>query len=499
MIQAAASTQRIKELLDEKPDVTDAPDSVSLPRLSKEITFNDVFFGYGGDHQILKGLNLTIPVNKYIALVGPSGCGKSSVLNLIMRFYDPLKGTVKFDGYDLGTVTQDSLRSQISIVHQESFLFNTTIYENIRMGKLDATEEEIEAAAKAVGIHEFIQERPEKYNTIVGERGGKLSGGQRQRIAIARAIISNPAILLLDEVTSALDPKTTNTINKTLEKIAKDRTIVSVTHKLGSAIEVDHIIVLKEGKAVEQGKHKELLNLKGVYYQMWQEFGLELTQRALVGEIDRQAEYTGVEADRLSSHIGMLETQVKTSQQKIHQLETLNQRWAQLAGTDRLTGIPNKMAFLHALVPQEIQQAQRVNAPVGFILISADNIGPINETYGRDAGDQVIREFAKLLQSIVKGEELLGHIDGTYFCIVLHPADLEATKNRAEMLRSQVASFAFPCADYSVNITASIGILSVNSNIVSDPNVTAEEIFQKLCSALYKAKRAGGNRVEITS
>ncbi len=269
LIRATSGMLRVKELLAEQSTITDAADAIPLPPLAKEIQFEDVTFSYFEAQPNLDKVSFTIRVGQSVAFVGPSGSGKSTVLNLLMRFYDPNQGSVLFDGHDQRQVTQASLRTQISAVFQETFLFNTTIRENICLGKPDATDAEIEAAAKAAQIHDMILSFPQKYDTVVGERGGQISGGQRQRIAIARAILRNPAVLVLDEATSSLDPETESAINATLGNLATGRTVISVTHRLTSVVKSDCIFVLQEGKLIEQGTHEELLNLRGLYYRLW--------------------------------------------------------------------------------------------------------------------------------------------------------------------------------------------------------------------------------------
>jgi ATP-binding cassette subfamily B protein len=269
LVRAAGGMNRIERLLNEKSDVSDKEEATPLPPPTREIVLQNVTFGYAEGQTNLKDVSLTIPMNKSVLFVGPSGCGKSTVLNLLMRFYDPRQGSVAIDGNDLHEVLQDSLRQHMSVVPQESFLFNTSIRENIRMGKREATDEEVEEAAKKAELHEIIKSFPEGYDTVVGEKGGRLSGGQRQRIALARAILSNPMILLLDEATSALDPATAASINKTLEQIAKGRTVISVTHRLESAPNTDKIYVFQEGRLVESGRHEELLKRGGLYAQLW--------------------------------------------------------------------------------------------------------------------------------------------------------------------------------------------------------------------------------------
>jgi len=206
-----------------------------------------------------------------MSIVGPSGSGKSSMLNMITRFYDPQSGGVSFDGVDIHAVKQDSLREQLAVVPQDTFLFNTTIHENIKYGRLDATDAEIVEAAKAAEIDDYIQQMPNGYNTMVGERGSLLSGGQRQRVAIARAMLRRPAVLLLDEATSALDPQTEAQINDTLTKLSGNLTMISVTHRLASAARSDRVLVLDRGALVEDGSHDELMKKGGLYARLYEE------------------------------------------------------------------------------------------------------------------------------------------------------------------------------------------------------------------------------------
>ena len=269
--RAAAGLQRIHELLEEEPEVDDAEDAVLLPTFSREILFQNVSFSYTGMEYNLNGINVAFPARKSIAVVGRSGSGKSTMLSLLMRFHDPSTGKITIDGHDLRKVTLASVRSQIGVVFQESFLFNTTIRENIRLGRPDAGDAEIIAAARAAEIHDAILALPQGYDTIAGEKGGCLSGGERQRIALARALLRKPAILILDEPASALDPQTEAAINVTLGRASKDRTVISVTHRLASTVNVDLILVLENGRLVEQGSHKELLQSGGVYRRLWQQ------------------------------------------------------------------------------------------------------------------------------------------------------------------------------------------------------------------------------------
>ena len=270
LVQAGSGMLRIEELLAEKPGIVDSPGARPLPRLSQEIRFSGVKFGYTPAQLILDDVSFVIRAGQSVAFVGPSGSGKSTVLTILARFYEPDAGSVAFDGLELRTALQDSLRGQLGVVFQESILFNTTIRENIRVGKPDASDAEIEAAARTAEMHEIIMAMPKGYDTSVGERGGLLSGGQRQRIAIARALLRNPRVLVLDEATSALDAATEASINHTIERAAQGRTLVSVTHRLAAITHMDCIFVIEAGHLVEQGRHEELLALRGVYSSLWQ-------------------------------------------------------------------------------------------------------------------------------------------------------------------------------------------------------------------------------------
>jgi ATP-binding cassette subfamily B protein len=273
-IQSAAAVSHIQEMLDEPTRGADRPGAPDLPRITNDITFDRVTFQYEGSvTPVLDNLSLKINVGKRIAIVGPSGSGKSTLLNLILRLYVPDEGRVTIDGVDIRRVTRESLRSSMAVVFQENMLFNMSIRENIRLGKEGATDEEVERAARKAEIHRYIMSLPQKYDTSVGERGDTLSGGQRQRIAIARAIVRNPSVLLLDEATSALDQTTEAAINRTLLKVAKNRTMIFSTHRLTSVVEMDEIIVISGGKAIERGSHAKLLALNGVYRKLWDDQG----------------------------------------------------------------------------------------------------------------------------------------------------------------------------------------------------------------------------------
>jgi ATP-binding cassette, subfamily B, bacterial len=269
-IQSAAAVRHIQELLDEPSRGADRPGAPDLPRITNDITFDHVTFQYEGSQTpILDNLSLKLNVGKSIAIVGPSGSGKSTLLNLILRLYVPDEGHVTVDGVDIRKVTLESLRRSMAVVFQENMLFNMSIRENIRLGKENATDEEVEQAARKAEIHRYIMSLPQKYDTQVGERGDTLSGGQRQRIAIARAIVRNPSVLLLDEATSALDQTTEAAINQTLLKLARGRTMIFSTHRLTSVVDMDEIIVISNGKAIERGSHEQLLAANGIYRKLW--------------------------------------------------------------------------------------------------------------------------------------------------------------------------------------------------------------------------------------
>jgi ATP-binding cassette subfamily B protein len=273
-ISSAAAVRHIQELLDEPTRGADREGAPDLPRISHDITFEHVSFQYGGSETpVLDNLSLRLDVGKRIAIVGPSGSGKSTLLNLILRLYVPDEGRITVDGVDIRKVTKDSLRRSMAVVFQENMLFNMSLRENIRLGKEGATDAEVEEAARKAEIHRYIMSLPQKYDTPVGERGDTLSGGQRQRIAIARAIIRNPSVLLLDEATSALDQTTEAAINRTLLKVAKGRTMIWSTHRLTSVVEMDEIIVIAGGRAIERGTHAELLAKNGIYRKLWDDQG----------------------------------------------------------------------------------------------------------------------------------------------------------------------------------------------------------------------------------
>ncbi|AFY35360.1 ABC transporter ATP-binding protein [Calothrix sp. PCC 7507] len=270
LIDGAAGMRRIQDILQEKITTQDIPEAVELKHFNQEICFDNVSFKYSENRGGIENLSLKIRQGEFAVFVGASGAGKSTIVNLLTRFYQPNSGKILFDGVDLSQATMRSLRSQIGLVSQEVILFNCSVRENIRMGYLEASDAQVEAAAKAAEIHDFILTLPQGYDTTVGDRGGQLSGGQRQRIALARALVRNPAILILDEATSALDPVTEAEILATLEQIAKTRTVIVITHRLTQALRADVIFVLENGCLVNSGRHLDLIAEDGLYSTLWQ-------------------------------------------------------------------------------------------------------------------------------------------------------------------------------------------------------------------------------------
>ncbi len=271
LIEGSGAAKHINDYLDEPIRSRDKDDARDLPPFGKDIVYDNVIFSYDGKQNHLNRLNLRIEAGKRVAIVGRSGAGKSTIINTLLKLYDINKGKILIDGHDVNDLKRDSLRAQMAVVFQDNLLFNMSMMDNIRLGNENATDDEVIAACKAAEIHKFIEGLPEGYQTVVGERGSTVSGGQRQRLAIARAIVRNPAILLLDEATSALDQTTERAITRTLNKVAKGRTVISVTHRLTSVVDMDVIYVLEKGKLAESGTHLELLKKKGLYFKLWQD------------------------------------------------------------------------------------------------------------------------------------------------------------------------------------------------------------------------------------
>ncbi|RJG09100.1 ABC transporter ATP-binding protein/permease [Pseudomonas cavernicola] len=267
--QALTNMERLFGLLDQRQDVQDSPAAKPLAPSRPRVRFENVYFGYDPRREILHGVDFEIPPGGTVAVVGRSGSGKSTLARLLYRFYDIDAGHIRIDGQDLRELTQASVRGAIAIVPQDTVLFNDSIYYNIRYGRPEASREEIEAAARAAHIHDFIVRLPDGYETEVGERGLKLSGGEKQRVAIARALLKNPAILIFDEATSALDSKSEKAIQAALERIQVGRTTLVIAHRLSTVMDADRILVLDAGRIIESGSHRELLEAGGSYAQMW--------------------------------------------------------------------------------------------------------------------------------------------------------------------------------------------------------------------------------------
>lgn len=267
--QGLTDIEAMFDLLDVPQEITDAPSAKELVVDKGAIEFNQVEFSYDTNRQILKGITFKVPAGKTVAIVGPSGAGKSTISRLLFRFYDVQQGAITIDGQDIRTVTQKSLRKAIGMVPQDTVLFNDTIAYNIRYGRPDATDTQVKQAAEMAQINHFIEQLPDGYQSMVGERGLKLSGGEKQRVAIARTLLKAPPVLILDEATSALDTATEQEIQHALDIVSRGRTTLVIAHRLSTIINADEILVLKDGRIIERGKHDELLNKNGLYASMW--------------------------------------------------------------------------------------------------------------------------------------------------------------------------------------------------------------------------------------
>ncbi len=267
---ALASSERIFELIDTQPGINDSENAVEMPTINGEVAFENVTFGYDPEHPVLHSISFHVRPEETIAIVGPTGAGKSTIIKLLSRFYGIQSGSIKVDGRDLRYIKQKSLRSQMGIVLQDTFLFTGTIMENIKYGRLDSSDEEVVNAAKTMGAHKFIEQLPEGYNTKVGERGAGLSVGQKQLISFTRALLRDPAILILDEATSSIDPYTDLLIRRAMDVLLKDRTSIIIAHRLSTVRNADRILVIDNGEIVEEGNHRELIRKGGLYSHLYE-------------------------------------------------------------------------------------------------------------------------------------------------------------------------------------------------------------------------------------
>lgn len=272
VLSAAAGAERVFQVLDEESEPADAPDAVDIKEIGVKghVEFDNVSFAYDDEHLVLKNVSLEVKPGQTVALVGETGAGKTTIINLLMRFYDVKEGSIRIDGIDIRKIKRESLRSSLGIVLQDTYLSNATVRENIRYGRLDATDEEVEQAAKIAHAHDFIMRLPQGYDTILTDDGGNLSHGQRQLLAIARAVLADPAILILDEATSSVDTRTEIYIQKAMLNLMKGRTSFVIAHRLSTIKDADLIVVIDKGRLVEKDTHQELLERRGVYYNLYQ-------------------------------------------------------------------------------------------------------------------------------------------------------------------------------------------------------------------------------------
>jgi ATP-binding cassette subfamily B protein len=301
--QGLTDMEQMFALLEVPAEVRDAPGAVPLAKGPGEIRFDDVHFGYRPDREILKGVSFTVEPGRMLAIVGPTGAGKSTISRLLFRFYDATGGAVTVDGQDVRSVTQASLRAAMGVVPQDTVLFNDTIRYNIAYGRPGATDAEVEAAARAAQVHDFVARLPEGYATRVGERGLKLSGGEKQRVAIARTILKDPRILILDEATSALDTRTEQDIQAALRDVARNRTTLVIAHRLSTVVDADGIIVLQDGRIAERGTHAALIAADGLYAEMWRRQAQAVAAAEAAARAQAEADLDRPRAGRLGEAI----------------------------------------------------------------------------------------------------------------------------------------------------------------------------------------------------
>jgi ATP-binding cassette subfamily B protein len=268
LTNSLSAAERVFDVIDTQPEIRDAPDAVHLSSLRGHIEFRDVSFGYGAGYPAVKSINFTVGACETVGLVGRSGSGKSTIISLLCRLYDPNLGSILIDGTDIRGIRHADLRRHIGVVMQETFLFNGTIYDNIAYARPEARKEQVIEAATLANAHEFIMAKSDGYDTEVGERGGRLSGGERQRIAIARAILRDPAILILDEATASVDTQTESKIQAALDLLKKNRTTIAIAHRLSTLRNFDRLLVLDGGELAEQGTHQELMRREGIFFKL---------------------------------------------------------------------------------------------------------------------------------------------------------------------------------------------------------------------------------------
>ena len=268
---AVSAMDRIFQTLDTRPEIADRQNAINLPSISGAVEFDDVTFAYVPDRSVVEGLRLRVLPGEVVAFVGHSGAGKSTLMNLLMRFWDPARGAIRLDGHDLRDVRLESVRGQVAMVAQENVLFSVSIMENIKYGARGATDAQAISASRAADLHDFVMGLPEGYQTMIGEEGVKLSGGQKQRLALARALVTDPKILILDDVTSALDGETEARVQVALDEVMKGRTTFVIAHRLSSVVNADKIVVMEEGRVQDVGTHEELVERKGPYRELYQE------------------------------------------------------------------------------------------------------------------------------------------------------------------------------------------------------------------------------------